>query len=204
LYNSAVANADPSISISTNNLSEPLVEGSVVASVETSVQFQVEVVHRTFKEFGDFKSIVKDPNLDDMFRESFELGFNSYSPGFNDYLVAVYDGNLIVGIAICHRDYGNIGTTYICGVCVRSEYRKRGIGNLLMMTIVEKEKADDNNMVLNVNINERVEWVSQFYEKWGFIKVLETDSDHTPVWSISADNNWCAEYGVEFNTESDT
>lgn len=61
---------------------------------------------------------------------------------------------------LVHENFDNRNTTYIKAVYLHPDYRNKGLGNLLMKTITEREIANDHNMLLH-------NYLINFYKKWG-------------------------------------
>jgi ribosomal protein S18 acetylase RimI-like enzyme len=63
-----------------------------------------------------------------MFQRCFGVQLNtSYIPQLTnlDYIVVIYINDLIVGFALVQENFDDLNTSYISGICVHSEYRKR-------------------------------------------------------------------------------
>lgn len=143
-----------------------------------STEFITEIIKNSEEKFEDLKT---NKNLNNLMLEIFGGSFSSgYIPrkDKSDYVILVKLTDLIIGFTLVQENFDLMNTSYISGVCVHPEFRKRGIATTMLSIIVENEKANNKNMILHVDIEDDAEYIVSFYEKFKFEKVFETENEY--------------------------
>ena len=128
-----------------------------------------------------FKELKNNKNLNNLMREIFGGSFNAgYTPrkDKDDYVILVKFGDTIIGFLLVQENFDLMNTSYISGICVHPKFRKRGIATQMLSLAIEKEKANNKNMILHVDIEDDAEYIISFYEKFKFEKVFETEDEY--------------------------
>lgn len=102
----------------------------------------------------------------------------------NWYFVIVYDDDIDIDIdGNCNTEVGCLffdKTGYIDTVCVQKKYRKKGVGKLLLKTVICAIKkifpAKEPNLIVDPNVINNKELVI-FYQSFGFVVTKKTSTD---------------------------
>ena len=123
----------------------------------------LEVVNAAFADVMDFAAV----NLED-FRHWME------SPSFRDYLSHVaLDGQQVVGLCLCTVSEARAGLLgrrdgTVHTLCVRREYRRRGLGSALLLTSLQAfKRASLESATLDTDTENPTEAI-RLYEQAGF------------------------------------
>ena len=121
----------------------------------------------------EFNEIKSNSSLNEMFIQSFGFNFED-NIRFNenkDYILYLQDNDIVIGLVLVQPNYDMFGTTYISGLCVKTEYRRRKIATQMMRTIIELEEG--KNLALHIHVHkESYSYLASFYESVGFQKTL--------------------------------
>lgn len=122
----------------------------------------IEISQMTLEDFEEIKDILQT-EFDEFWKPSI---LKSELENTNSKYIVAKENNIIVGFAgiILLPDDAEI-----TNIVTKKNERKKGIGNLLLVKIIEMAKYERNNISLEVN--EKNEPAIKLYEKYGFEKV---------------------------------
>ena len=102
--------------------------------------------------------------------ETIEYFRNKIPIDSNNFILGCYNDNKIIGIVVFHQE-SRIKTkhkAYIRSMYVKEEYRRQGIGELLLNELIEKAKAIDGIEILLLDIVTNNIPAKRLYLSFGF------------------------------------